>query len=125
MLITKATTTQQSPAAMTPESLKVTVNIFDSLCVASICQTFVNTSNIDIDSQTELCYNFPKDDTKHFVEEMLFSIGDKSIRSKVMEKAMAQEVYDDSIATGKATILMSENKEQEFYQIELGNVLPG
>lgn len=42
-----------------------------------------------------------------------------------MEKVMAQEVYDDSIATGKAAILMSENKEQEFYQIELGNVLPG
>lgn len=56
---------------------------------------------------------------------MHFSIGDKMIRSKVMEKTRATEVYDDGVAVGNAAILMSDTKNQEYYQIDIGNVLPG
>ena len=71
-----------------------------------------------------MSYKFPKDDSKHFVQEMYFSIGDKTIRSKVMEKQQAQQVYDDNLAVGNAAILIQDLKEQEYYQIDLGNVLP-
>lgn len=102
MLYAKNTSTK-----FTATDLKVEVGIQDSLCEASISQTFIHQEG----APAEMYYNFPKDDQKHLVFEMHFKIDDKTIRSKIMPKEEAKEVYDDGVAAGKAAILMSETKE--------------
>ena len=58
-----------------------------------ITQVFTNPE----DKNIELKFRFPQD-KKFIVSKMMFTLGDKTIETKVMEKEKAQEKFDDAIA---------------------------
>ena len=55
--------------------------------------------------------------------KLVVKIDDKEIETKIKEKQVALEIYDDSIAGGKASV-MAERGSDEMMKIKLGNLGP-
>ena len=57
---------------------------------------------------------------------MKISIDEKSIEAKVMDKQKAENKYNDAVAGGNAAAIMRNDvNNQDLYQIDIGNILPG
>ena len=83
-------------------------------------QTYVN----DIDSPIEAILTFPSEKDV-LVSQMIITLDDKVIESKIMQKEKAEEKYDDAIASGKSAFLLNEKEETQSLALNVGNILPG
>ena len=80
----------------TIKELTANVDIHDSVSTIRLSQVY---ENPDTNGPIEVTYQFPKE-KESVIAKMTVTIGDKSINTKVVEKASAQEKYDDAIASG-------------------------
>jgi hypothetical protein len=73
----------------------------------------------------ECTYIFPLDKTT-VLSRFEAIIDDKVVFTKVTEKEIAQERYDDAIASGNTAVMAERSKKQEeTMTVKLGNLLPG
>jgi hypothetical protein len=103
--------------------VKVEVVIRDSMAMTKVQQSYVNPA---VDGRPlEAKFRFPKmKDT--VVSKMTFKIGDRTIEAMIEDRAKAEEKYDDAIAAGNCAYKMSQDrKDEELYEIEVGNIQAG
>ncbi|MDR2366755.1 MAG: VIT and VWA domain-containing protein [Deltaproteobacteria bacterium] len=77
----------------------------------------------DTGHNLELVYTFP---LSHGAElmELKFRLGGREMTGVVMEKRLAEETYEETLADGDTPVLVSKSSEGLF-TVNLGNLLPG
>ena len=114
--------------------MSLDVDIRDSVAVIRMTQSYLNPEDPTLcqkhkvegsqseQAPIEVSFKFPKEE-KTVISEMKFTVGDKTVETKVMQNEKAQEKYDDAIAAGNAAAIMKQG--QDYHQIDLGNIQKG
>ena len=102
------------------KEIDINVVVNDVFATISMTQTYIN----DIDSPIEATLTFPSEKDV-LVSQMIVTLDDKVIESKIMKKEEAEEKYDDAIASGKSAFLLNELKDSQSLSLNVGNILPG
>ena len=69
-------------------------------------------------------YIFPID-KQTILTEFEASIDGNTIKTSVMQKWGAEEIYDDAVAGGNAAVIATRKKKEETLSLKLGNLGPG
>ena len=106
-----------SPGVKIPlKGIELKVNIVDSLAEVNLTQTFVNSE----DQPIECLYQIPTDD-KYAVTGITAMIGDKVMKTEIMEKGAAEAKYDDAVASGNTAFKGSyDEKLPDVINLALG-----
>lgn len=97
----------------------VRVQVVDYLARTTMSYWFSNTENVN----TEVVYTFPLP-VDGVLTRLTVRIGDKELTGRAVEKAQAQERYEDAVSTGDTPILL-ERLDSGLFALNFGNLLPG
>jgi len=70
----------------------------------------------------ECSFDFPIT-TNCIVSKLVACIGDRMVECNIRDKEEAKQIYEDSIAAGKAAVV--GEKKKDAVSIKIGNLLPG
>jgi Ca-activated chloride channel family protein len=84
----------------------------------------LNYINPTSDSPLECTYSFPMDKNT-ILAKFEAIIDDRVVQTKVVTKEVAQERYEDAVASGNTAVLAQRKKKDEIMTVKLGNLLPG
>ena len=84
-----------------------------------ITQYYTNILNKSI----ELSISFPIKEEIN-LSKFIISMGNQTVISKIFEKEKAIEKYNDTIASGNVGFLTSYEKNENYYTVNIGNLLP-
>ncbi len=105
---------------MTIESQSVSAKIENSIMSLTITQVYKNA----LTTPVEAVYCLPQpSDSSLFLGGLQITIDERTIDGKVMQKDKAKEKYEDALASGKAVVLVQEQKDDNL-EINVGNILP-
>jgi Ca-activated chloride channel family protein len=108
------------PKAVCPlKHTDVKAEISGFLSRVSVTQQFENPFTTPI----EAVYTFPLPQNGA-VDDMTMTIGDRTVRGKILRREEAQEVYEAAKTTGKRASLLSQERPNIFTQ-SVANILPG
>ena len=79
--------------------VKCVVN--DSFVLIELIQTYKNNTNHSLETE----FSFPAE-VDSVISKMIIQIEDKTIETKLMAKAKAQEKYEDAIASGHSAAIL-------------------
>jgi hypothetical protein len=104
----------------TLQSVKVTGNIYDSVCKFHVEQTYMSYN----DHPLEITYQFSLDPNAHIVG-VSADIGDKTYQGEIKGREESRRAYDEGI-TNKLTVLRLTKSQYSTgdYVLELGNIEP-
>lgn len=88
------------------------------LVTTELTQHFFN----DTDTVIEACYQFPVP-REAVLGNVNVSINGEAYKGKVLEKAVAEERYEEGVAEGKRTVLIKDIGDG-LYELNLGNLAP-
>ena len=94
-------------------------NINEIFASTELTQYFINS----LENPIELTISFPIKEEIN-LNKFIVQIGEKIVTSKVMEKEIAEEKYDESISSGNTGFLGEYDNEMKSYSINLGNINP-
>ena len=94
-------------------------NINEIFASTELTQYFVNS----LENPIELTISFPIKEEIN-LNKFIVQIGEKIVTSKIMEKEIAEEKYDESISSGNTGFLGEYDNEMKSYSINLGNINP-
>ncbi len=97
----------------------VVIDITGNLQRATVRQVYGN----PYDEVIEAVYTFPLPQSGA-VDRMDMWIGDRLIEGKIHERQLAQQIYNDAIASGHTASLLEQERPNIFTQT-VGNILPG
>ena len=97
----------------------VVIDITGNLQRATVRQVYGN----PYDEVIEAVYTFPLPQNGA-VDRMDMWIGDKLIEGKIHERQLAQQIYNEAIASGQTASLLEQERPNIFTQT-VGNILPG
>ena len=103
------------------QKVDVKTELRGSLATQYVELKYINPSESD---PLECVYTFPLEKTS-VLAKFEVSIENRIIETKIQVKQLAQERYDDAIASGKAAVLATQKKKDEMMTVRLGNLLPG
>ena len=63
-----------------------------------------------LESPIEATFIFPM---SVLISKLKFTIGEKTIEAKIVEKQKAKQQYDDAVAGGKAAVVVRKTKSNE------------
>ena len=94
-------------------------NINEIFASTELTQYFINS----LENPIELTISFPIKEEIN-LNKFIVQIGEKIVTSKIMEKEIAEEKYDESISSGNTGFLGEYDNEMKSYSINLGNINP-
>lgn len=100
------------------KSTDVRVEIEGTLATVRIRQQYRNEGSLPI----EASYVFPGS-TRAAVNDLLFRVGERTIRAKIQEKEEARKTYAKAKREGKRTTLLEQHRPNVF-QMKVANILP-
>ena len=101
------------------KSITIKGKLRGGLAVLDVDLTYINKHK---KHPIECTYEFPIDQAT-LVNKLVAKIEDREIVTKVKEKQVAQETFEDGIAGGK-TAVVAQLESQQYLQIKLGNLGP-
>jgi len=96
----------------------VQVKIEGTMAKVVIRQTYRNEGELPI----EASYVFPGS-TRAAVSDLLFRVGERTIRAEIQEKEEARKTYEKAKQEGKRTTLLEQHRPNVF-QMKVANILP-
>ncbi len=100
------------------KSTDVQVKIEGTMATVVIRQTYRNDGTVPI----EASYVFPGS-TRAAVNDLLFRVGERTIRAEIKEKEDARRTYEKAKIEGKRTTLLEQHRPNVF-QMKVANILP-
>lgn len=107
------------PTSPVLEGVSASGQIRGMLLTMEVEQRFCNTSGHSL----EMVYGFPLPYAAQLLETRV-QLGERQLHGKVVEKATAQQTYEQAIAEGDTAIVLERNADQS-YTLNLGNLAPG
>ena len=101
------------------DTIYISSEVNEIFATTELKQFFTNPLNDSI----ELSITFPIKPEISLIK-FIVSIGEKIIKSKVIEKEKAKEKYGDSIASGNVGFISRYNRSMSNYSVNIGNILP-
>ena len=102
-------------------SLKLIGAVSDSSASLNFVQTFTNSSEAPV----ECIYKFPAD-YSFAVVGLSVQVGDKLIEAEVMQKAEAENKYDDAVAAGHTAVKLNyDEKLPDIIELNIGQLQSG
>lgn len=101
------------------EGVSASGQIRGMLLTMEVEQRFCNAS----DQSLEMVYGFPLPYAAQLLETRV-QLGERQLHGKVVEKATAQQAYEQAIAEGDTAIVLERNVDHS-YTLNLGNLAPG
>ena len=111
----------EAPVLMPLTNINVKTEIRGIYASIKVEMTYKNPTP---DRPYECSYTFPLEKTS-FLANLEAFIGDKQIKTQVVEKEEAKERYEDAMAAGNAAVLAERESADKTLSIKLGNLLPG
>ena len=103
------------------KNLKLNGNIVNSSATLNFVQTFTNNSEASV----ECIYKFPAD-YSFAVVGLSVQVGDKQIETEVMQKAEAEQKYDDAVAAGHTAVKLNyDEKLPDIIELNIGQLQSG
>lgn len=100
-------------------STKVRADISGFVARVTVTQEFQN----NLAEPADAVYNFPLSQNSA-VDEMTMTIGERTIRGKILRRAEAQKVFEQAKTDGKAAALLDQQRPNIFTQ-SVANIDPG
>ena len=101
--------------------MKLIGAVSDSSASLNFVQTFTNSSEAPV----ECIYKFPAD-YSFAVVGLSVQVGDKLIEAEVMQKAEAEQKYDDSVAAGHTAVKLNyDEKLPDIIELNIGQLQSG
>jgi len=97
----------------------ITSKVNEIFATTEITQYYTNILNKSI----ELSISFPIKEEIN-LSKFIISMGNQTVISKIFEKEKAIEKYNDTIASGNVGFLTSYEKNENYYTVNIGNLLP-
>ena len=102
------------------DTIYIKSSINEVFARTEVLQYFKNT----LDTTIELSVSFPMK-KEISLSKFEVTIGDKKVSSKIMQKEIAQEKYEESISQGNVGFISEYSQESDEYKIKIGNVQSG
>ena len=97
----------------------ITSKVNEIFATTEITQFYTNI----LDKSIELSISFPIKEEIN-LSKFIISMGNQTVISKIFEKEKAIEKYNDTIASGNVGFLTSYEKNENYYTVNIGNLLP-
>lgn len=101
------------------EGLSVESDLFESLAITRITQSYKNTGKNNI----EAVYTFPLP-LEAVLLEMNITLGEKTLKGTVITKQEAENQYEEAITDGDTPVML-QMVQPGLYTMNIGNLLPG
>ena len=97
----------------------ITSNVNEIFASTELIQYFTN----PLDNPIELSIKFPiRDDFS--LSQFVVSMDNQIVLSRVMPKEIAEEKYNDTIASGNVGFISKYEEDEKTYSVNIGNLMP-